>query len=340
LNGVVSIQATTRGFRVGLLQAFGGMLLLAGSLLLIFGWPGGGPELKYRKLAEIQAGEAGFPDLAGRYPADRLTRYEIGRDGEGSLILNIVDFRGDQGGLERAIVFPPAEGAAAEGRQAQGDVQLRHDLWKAAADAILAHTGEDALFVAWWDNAQRIRFMTGRKIWLHSPVAGAFPNGAQRRFWEEVSGGFGQDEKSIRQWARWLTMDAEEALAEMSAVLPKDKPVYFLMCLDDLARLAEIESLSGVRLPFEVRLFPAGDVHAQIAGVKRWASEKGDGAYLVQQLPDGGVRAWRITTGEGAKTLLARLLPFATSLAKPLENQVLVYQSGWGGYLSIYQWKP
>lgn len=340
MSGGVGIQAASRSFRAGLLKTFGGMLLLAGSLLLIFGWPGGGPELEYRKLAEIQAGEAGFPEIAGRYPAEKLSRYEIARHGEGSLILNVVDYRGDQGGLERAIVFPQERGPGAEGRPAQGDVQLRHDLWKAAADTILAHSGEDALFVSWWDNAQRIRFLTGRKVWLRSPVAGAFSDGAQRRFWKEVSGGFAQDEGTIRQWAHWLTMDAEAALTEMSAVLPKDKPVYFLICLDDLARLAEIESLSGVRLPFEVRLFPAGDVHAQIAGVKRWANEKGDGAYLVQQLSGGAVRAWRITTAEGAKTLLARLLPFTTSLAKPLENQALVYQSGWGGYLSIYQWKP
>jgi hydroxylamine oxidation protein HaoB len=339
---VSSVQATSRGFRIGLLQAIGGMLLLVGSLLLIFGWPGGGPELKYRKLAEIPAGEADFPELAARYPAEKLTRYAISRNGEGSLVLNVADYRGDRGRPERAIVFPPKdEGAVGEGRLSQDDAQLRHDLWKSAADAILAHTGEDALFVSWWDNAQRIRFMTGRKVWLRSPVAGAFADGGQRRFWEDISGGFEQDEKTMRQWARWLTMDAEAALAEMSAVLPKDKPVYFLMCLDDLARLSEIESLSGITLPFEVRLFPsAGDVHAQIAGVKRWAHEKGDGAYLVQQLSGGAVRAWRITTGEGAKTLLARMLPFTTSLAKPLEKQALVYQSGWGGYLAIYQWKP
>ena len=338
---MASVQAASKGLQVRSRQAFGVMLLLAGSLLLIFGWPDGGSELKYRKLAEIKAGEPGFPAVAGRYPVEKMTRYEIGRDGEGSVILNVVDYRDDQGEVERAIVFPAADGTVAGSHSSQGDVQLRHDLWKAAADAILAHTGEDALFASWWDNSQRIRFMTGRRTWLRSPVAEGFSDDQPRRFWEEIAGGFARDEKFLRQWARWLTMDAEAALAEMSAAMPKGQPVYFLICLDDLARLSEIESLSGVKLPFEVRLFPpSGDVHAQIGGVKRWANEKANGAYLVQQLPGGAVRAWRITTDEGVKTLLARLLPFTTSLARPLENQALVYQSGWGAYLSIYQWQP
>jgi hydroxylamine oxidation protein HaoB len=59
----------------------------------------------------------------------------------------------------------------------------------------------------------------------------------------------------------------------------------------------------------------------------------------VQALPNGGTRAWRITREEGTKTLLARLLPFTTSLAKPLDKLSLVYQSPWGGYLSVYEWR-
>lgn len=319
------------------------VLLLAGGMVLVFGWPDwlDSSGMKYEKLSELKAGDAGFPELGGRYPAEKLTRYEIGREDGGSVVLNVVDYRDNQGQPGRASVFPPTGAMTTANLPAGSDGQLRHDLWKAAAGAIQAHTGEDAQFVSWWDNAQRISFMTGRKNWLSSPVAGAFSDTEQKQFWEEVSGGFDADEKPMRQLARWLSMDAEAALAEMSGILPKGRPVYFLMCLDDLARLSEIESLSGVRLPFEVRVFPqSDDVHTQIAEVKRWANEKGNGAYLVQQLPGGGVRAWRITTDEGVKTLLARLLPFTTSLAKPLENQSLVYQSGWGAYLSIYQWRP
>lgn len=322
-------------------RILGGLLVVAGVLLLAFGWPQyfADPGLKYEQLAEIKVGDPGFPDLQGRYPAEALTRYRISDDNGASVVLHAVRYRNEQGASASAMVFPPRE-TPAERVAVKDEVQLRGEFWNGAADAIKTHSGEDGLFVTWWDNAQRIHFLTGRQGWAASPVAGAYPEPEQERFWQAVGGGFDAEEEYLRQLARWLTMDAEQALAEMSAAIPGDRPVYFLMCLDDLARLAEMETLSGVKLPFEVRIFaPTANVHTQIADVKRWAHEKGVGAYLVQQLPTGGVRAWRITTEEGAKTLLARLLPFTTSLAQPLKPASLVYQSGWGAYLSIYEWR-
>ena len=93
-------------------------------------------------------------------------------------------------------------------------------------------------------------------------------------------------------------------------------------------------------MPFEARLFAAeANLHAQIAAIKRWAEETG-GIYLAQPAANGAVRAWRITTEEASRTLLARLLPFNSSLAHPLAGVQPVYQSAWGGYISIYQWQP
>jgi hydroxylamine oxidation protein HaoB len=109
--------------------------------------------------------------------------------------------------------------------------------------------------------------------------------------------------------------------------------------LDDLARLSEIEALSGVSLPFEARFFPGeANIHTQIAAVKRWAGEKGSGSYLIHPLPGGGIRAWRITAEEGEKTLLARLLPFVSSVGRTPAQLQLVYQSEQGAYLSIFKW--
>lgn len=299
---------------------------------MVFGLPKlSSHGLKYEKLAELKDG---LPGLEGRFPIERIFRYRIGREGAG-VELNVAHYRDAQGQTGSAIVFPPADPT-----QPQGETGLRHDLWQAAAEAIQSHTDKDALFVSWWDDGQRIRFLTGRKPWLDAPVAGAFPDADQRKFWQRAGGGFNPDEAKLRQLARWLSMDADAALAEMALALPKDQSVYWLVCLDDLARLGEIEALSGVKLPFEARIFPqANNIHEQIAEVKRWAGEKGIGSYLVQQLPSGGARVWRITTEGGVGTLLARLLPFTTSLAKPLEHQSLVYQTGWGGYLSVYQWQ-
>ncbi len=316
--------------------AVGAVILLAGGALMAFG-PPRFPfhPIKYEELAELKSGESGLPELGGRYPVERLARYRIGREGGPGVELNVAQYRDAQGHPGSAIVYPRQEAVPA-----REDMNFRHDLWKGAAESILAHTGEDALFVSWWDDAQRIRFLTGRNNWVANPAAGAYGKYEQRVFWEKAGGGFDPDETKLRQLARWLAMDADAALAEMDAALPRNQPVYFLACVDDLARMHEIQKLSGIKLPFEVRVFPqSDDIHSQIAEVKRWAGETGVGAYLVQSIPAGGVRAWRITTEQGTRTLLARLLPFTSSLVKPLDQQTLVYQSGWGEDLSIYEWR-
>jgi len=310
-------------------------LILAGVLLMVFGPPEFSSDaLKYEKLAELNSGEAGFPGLGGQYPAQRLTRYRIGSKTGGGVEMNVAHYRDGQDKPASAIVYSPALSTL------QGSGPIRHELWEATAKAILLHTGEDALFVTWWDDAQRIRFLTGRDSWIDAPVATAFPDNREKKFWQQASGGFSSDGSKLKQLARWLATDADLALAEMEKLIPKNQPAYFLTCLDDLARLGEIEALSGVKMPFEARYFPqSANIHNQIAEVKRWAGENGSASYLVQQLPAGGVRAWRITTEDGMKTLFARLLPFTSSLANPLPNQLLVYQTGWGGYLSVYQWQ-
>lgn len=312
-----------------LLKTFlGGIAMLAGLAVMLFGPPDFSDHgLRYEKLSEWKAGDKDFPEIRGAFPIERLSRYRIGRGEGGGVELNIAHYRDGQ--PASAIVFPGQAGAT----------ELRHDLWQAAAWAIQNHADQDAVFLSWWDDGQRIRFLAGRKPWLSQPVAAAFPDARQQAFWQEAGGGFAEDPARLKQYARWLAMDADAALAEMDQALPKG-PVYWLVCLDDLARLNEIEALNGAKLPFEAKVFPAMDnIHGQISAVQRWAGEQGPGSYLVQQLSGGGARVWRITSEAGAKTLLARLLPFTTSLTKPLEQLSLVYQSPWGGYLSVYQWR-
>jgi hydroxylamine oxidation protein HaoB len=285
------------------------------------------PAFHYEE-APVPAAEWAALAPGGAFPLTALTRYTL-RLGEASVPLTVADYRDGRGQSQRVTLFPAEPGNAA--------ARLRHDLWRAAGEAIVRHTDENALFLAWWDNAQRIRFLSGRDTWLELPAAAAFPNGAERGLWEKIAGGFAAAADPSRRLARWLGMDADAALAEMKTELPADRPVYVLVCLDDLARLGEIEALAGVRLPFEAARFPEGDLHRQIASVQQWARRDVDQAsYLVQRTPGAGVQAWRITTPQGRDTLLARLLPFTTSLARPLPQAQTVYQSGWGSYLSIY----
>lgn len=313
----------------------GGLVILAGLWVMLFGLPElPKPAFEVQQFASLKPGQAGFPQLHSVFPANTLDRYRIGREGAG-VELTVANFQNPQGKPESAIVYLPTDPA-----QPKAESGLRHDLWQSTAEAILKHTADNALFLSWWDDGQRLAFLTGRTAWIKQPVASAYPESKQRDFWQKAGGGFDRDETRLKQLARWLSMDADAALAEMAQSIPKDQPAYWLACLDDLARLSEIEALSGVRLPFEARIFPQADnIHGQIAEVRRWAEETGVSSYLVQQLPGGGARVWRITTEAGTKTLLARLLPFTTSLAHPLENLNLVYQSAWGGYLSVYEWK-
>ncbi|QJD29999.1 hydroxylamine oxidation protein HaoB [Methylococcus geothermalis] len=297
----------------------------------------GGATLLYdRLLPQVHYDEAPIPsadwsamESRGAFPVTALTRYILHQGDQVSVPLTVADYRDGRNQDQRVTLYPPEAGNTA--------ARLRHDLWRAAGEAIVRHTDDNALFLAWWDDAQRIRFLSGRDTWLDRPAAAAFPNGAERSLWEKVAGGFAAVPDPSRRLARWLGMDADTALAEMKAQLPADRPVYMLVCLDDLARLGEIEALAGVRLPFEAARFPGGDMHGQIAAVQQWARQDVDQAsYLVQQISGAGVRAWRITTPQGRDTLLARLLPFSTSLARPLPQAQAVYQSGWGSYLTIY----
>jgi hydroxylamine oxidation protein HaoB len=289
-------------------------------------WPA--QDLAFDKLQGGEAPESAR--LLGHYAAQSVERYEIRRGDAAALALESVVYRGKTGAPLRAILYPeaaaPIPGAS-----------KRRDLWSAAAKAIGQHSRDQAMFLSWWDNAQRIDFLTGRTNWVLTPSATAFANRTERMLWNQLAGPLEPDDRRLRQLARWLAMDAGEALTEMAKQLPGEVPVYLLACVDDLARVAEIERLSGKKLGIEAAVFSgSADFHGQIAQVKRWAGEKGAGNYLVQSVP-GGVRAWRVTDGATENSLLVRLLPFTVSLARPLPGISTVYQSAWGGYLTIFE---
>jgi len=330
------------------LRLLGGiLLLLGGGLVLLFGLPkiGGGPpsDFGFEEYPALTPGDDGFPSIESHYPIQALERFGIVRPGGRPLLLQIAVYPDEQGALRRAIVFlleNTSAGVPEHGADSALN-RLRWQAWLDAAEAIDRHVADDALFVTWWDNAQRIHLLTGRRSWIQSPAAELFDTD-HRDFWRRASGGFIENNVPLQRMAEWLSMDADEALASISKTFRNGQEVYLLAGVDDLARLSEIGTLSGRPLPFQTRLFQTGDnIHKLIASVKRWAREKGGGSYLAQRLPGVGVRAWRITDPAGEKMLIARLLPFSTSLSNSLpEGLDLVYRFDWGGYLSIYRWHP
>lgn len=329
-----------QGFRknISVRLLIGLICLAAGAWILGLAIIGSFPSaLTAEKTGEQIAGDPGFPALGGHYSADRIDHYRLRQGEEVSFPLDAVSYRAADGERRRAVLYPGLNAATVE---SEPDALFsRRELWANAMEALNGHAEENALFLTWWDNAQRIDWFTGRTAWADAPIATAFADRSERQLWAELAGPFAGDETRLRQLARWLTMNAHDALAEMAATLPAATPVYFLVCLDDLARLAEIERLAGKKPAFEAAQFPrAGDIHAQIAEVKRWAQEKGSGSYLLQNTPGGGIRAWRIENAETGETLLAKLLPFTGSLEKPLAELETVYQSSRASYLTVLRW--
>lgn len=312
-------------------------LLLAGAAVLWQGLPDipafWHRPFSYSKQASWKPGDAAFPALTGRYPVESVTRYAIEHGAGSILTLHVADYRDADGSMLRAGVYL----SDADPTHPVADaMQIRREAWAAAANAAIAHAGPNALFLAGWDNGQRLHFFTGAASWLMLPNPAAWRDGHERRFWQELAGGADTSSKP-QQLARWLSMDAEQAIKDMVTQLPLDKTPYWLVTVDDLARLSEIETLAGVSLPLETRLFPQADnLHALIADVKRWALEKGSGNYLVQQIPGYGVRAWRVADAKADNALLVRLLPFTGSIGRLPEGLQAVYQSE-QAWLTVYR---
>lgn len=254
------------------------------------------------------------------------TRYALG-DEDGEIGFVQVAYADGSGRARTALLHPPpADGEAAE---------TRWSWWQQTAAAIRKHAKASARIVAWWDNSQRAHLLSGLPVWVDAPLPALFAD-SERPFWHEVAGGFADDPQPLRELARWLTLPAEEAVVALRSAVGGE--ALLIVSTDDLARAQEIAAAGGKPLPVESKVFPTStNLHGTINSVRRWAQEGGTGSYLVQPLPGQRVRAWRVTDAAALEWLLIRALPFSTSLYRPIDGATLVYQSGGGGYLSVYR---
>lgn len=326
----------TLDLRKGLLLLTGIALLAGGSAILyrqlaapaVSGAEGSPPgaELDVRRTAEPQAG------APGRFPVRTMERYAFSQEGKELFSLLVARYQ-DQGSAPRAAVLFPKDAQAI----ASSPTGVRHDVWKEAADVIVRKAPEDALFLSWWDSGQRIHYLSGRETWLHQPSLKTFSNPVWKAVQESLPPASEEETARLEQMARWLTMASDQALAEMAAHFGDARPVYLLVDNDLLLHLGEMAAYGGASLPLNSKNIPAGnDLHADIARVKRWANETGDGNYLAQK--EGAYyRVWSVSDEKTKNTLLIRLLPFVDSLKKLPEGVTLVYQSHWGGFLSVYR---
>ncbi len=267
------------------------------------------------------------------FEISQLQQFDINQSGA-QFSLNVARYQDNSGESRRAIVYRPPTTNITPILNLD---DLRYQIWSQAFHAIQQHVKPTSLLISWWDNAQRLHLFTGVNTWSDRPIAELYAVAETRKLWQDVSGGFAKNDANIKQLARWLTMDAEQALQEIKATTDDHKQVYLLLSADDLARIQEIEQASGTSLALESQVFYHGDnIHSQIARVKQWARETGTGSYLLQPLPGVGVRAWRSVDQLTQNSLLVRLLPFTQSLQEPLAGVNKVFQSEWGGYISIF----
>ena len=324
------------------------LVLVGGAAILFFGIPDFNNKqvvepYQLKKLSLLDSDQATFPLIGSHYRVATLEQFRLGQFDQSGLIMQVAHYTDTKSKQHSAIVYEPAVVTDdTEITTLETQLQtLRQQAWEAAFESIRQGSDQNSLFLTWWDNAQRVHLYTGRNTWAKAPLAEAFSGTEERSLWSQLGGGFAENDWHLKQLARWLSMDAEQALNEIRTQIQQPE-YYLLVSMDDLVRLSEISALSAQTLPFETRLFPPGDnIHTLISGVKRWANETGNGHYLVQELPAGRIRAWRITSTEGENTLLARLLPFTSSLAEPLADTELVYRSSdWSGYVSVHRINP
>ncbi len=273
-------------------------------------------------------------DVQGHFPAQAVERYSFEQDGKDLFNLLIARYQDKDGIQQSAVLFPKDTQSSVVASSPTG---LRREIWQSAAEVISRKAPENALFLSWWDDGQRVHFLSGKDAWLRKPSGKTFVG----PLWKALQPGLpaASDEESGRlaKMARWLTMDSEKALAEITAHFGTARPVYLLVDNDLLLHLAELSAYGGTSLSLNSKNIPVGnDLHGDIAQVRRWASEESDGNYLAQK--EGSYyRVWSTPNEKDKNTLLVRLLPFVDSLKKLPDGVSLVYQSHWGGFLSVYK---
>jgi hydroxylamine oxidation protein HaoB len=275
-------------------------------------------------------------DLQGAFSVGFVDNYTFQRDGKDAFSFLLAHYKDAQNQQHRAVLFPKAK---QESTTLLNPTDLRQTIWQEAGKAISQNTPKDALILSWWDDGQRIHFLSGREAWVSKPSSETFISPIWKSLQDNLLLASDAERGKLSNMAHWLTMDSDKAFVEMRKFFGTSRPIYVLVTNDLLMRLGEMVDYGGTSLAFSSISVPAHDnLHGDIAQIKQWAYEEGSGNYLVQK---EGLNYHVWTTPKGSATennsLLVRLLPFVDSLKKPPEHVNLVYQSHWGGYLSIYK---
>lgn len=312
--------------------------LVAGVALIIFGfallgwaiYAGLNPTAPFEtRLAPISAEAA--KEVAGfGLKADRLQKIEVSAKDERKPVADGVIASGE-GGRLTPLVW----------RNQVTEPILFSDVSADDAAKVLAaireHTPQDAVVLAWWDFSRAIRLIAERAAPLDDaqargllvPAAWSAAAAPERARW-----GAGAPASSVDVFTRFIDALLESDEARASDALKKladGKPAYVAVRISDVWRLAAVRPQ---KLSIAYKDFAATGVsHGLIKSAQQWLrDEKIEGGYAVE--PTGGAtRLHYFQRKSDGDRLIARLLPFSTSLPSPLTRLSLVYQhKGWWIY--------
>ncbi len=324
------------------LTVLSGILLISGSALLIpqikTAFSGIPPKAESSSL-QIAVLQGQLSDLQGAYKVDSVDNIVFRRDGKDAFNFLLAHYQDSQNQERRALLYPKSK---AELGVIIEPMAIRQTIWSEAGTTIRRHTEKDAIILSWWDDGQRIHFLSDRDVWVSKPADETFKTPLLQQLQAKFLPASEDDLNRLQQMARWLTMDARLALKAIRETFGSSRPVYLVVTNDLLMRLGELADYGGNRMAFHSATFPAqNNLHADIANIRQWADEHGNGNYLVQK-EGTGYRVWTIPmeSKSNQQTLLVRLLPFVASLKALPEGVQLVYQSHWGSYLSVYKILP
>jgi hydroxylamine oxidation protein HaoB len=295
-------------------------------------------------------GAAGFPTLRPAPEPYLLSRAAA----EASALKDFADFQPKLSNIESVeLRATESEKPLASGLVAKGaDARLTPLAWRSRVTepvllpdinpaeeskvllALKEHAPKEAIVLAWWDFSRRIRALAERAAPLDdSKARGALVPEA----WSES-----RTEIEARQSALWgagvAATEGERCQKFIDALLAEDeatsarrlveiagaKPVFLALRLSDIWRAAASRP-EAIAIAYK-DFAGVGDIHGATKAVRDWiAEEKIEGGYAVEPL-GGAYRIHYFSDKKGARTLIARLLPFSTSNPLDLARFRLVYQ--------------
>ncbi|MFO1101947.1 MAG: hydroxylamine oxidation protein HaoB [Methylocystis sp.] len=309
--------------------------LIAGVALIVFGfallgwaiYAGLNPTVPFEtRFAPVSAEAAKEADGFG-LRADRLQQIEISPKDERRPLADGIIARDDAGRLTpltwRNEVTEPIFFS---------DVSA--DNASKVLAAIREHVPQDAVVLAWWDFSRAIRLIAGRAAPLDDsqarglllPAAWSTAAAPERARW-----GAGAPVGSAESFTRFIDalLDTDEARAsETLKKLADGKPAYVALRISEVWRLA---AAKPQKLSIACKDFAATGVsHGLIKSAQQWLrDQKIEGGFAVEPI-SGATRLHYFARKSDGDRLIARLLPFSTSLPSPLTRLSLVYQhKGW-----------